>query len=96
MRCARKNYMDVMTKHSVVLLACLFVVMIGFAARSVGGIVSSATLPASAAYVVDMTTKRARSIGVPDISKLTASRPDGTPRRGRTGLKRIVQDLCVL
>lgn len=35
-----------------------------YAARIVGGILSSATLPASAAYVVDMTTKNERSRGM--------------------------------
>lgn len=35
-----------------------------FAARIVGGILSSATLPTSAAYVVDMTTKEERSRGM--------------------------------
>ena len=35
-----------------------------YAARIVGGVLSSATLPASAAYVVDMTTKEERSRGM--------------------------------
>lgn len=35
-----------------------------YAARIVGGILSSATLPASAAYVVDMTTKEERNRGM--------------------------------
>jgi len=35
-----------------------------YAARIIGGILSSATLPVSAAYVVDMTTKRERSRGM--------------------------------
>src|SRR5688572_16346585 len=35
-----------------------------YAARIVGGILSSATLPVSAAYVVDMTTKGERSRGM--------------------------------
>jgi DHA1 family multidrug resistance protein-like MFS transporter len=35
-----------------------------YAARIVGGILSSATLPVSAAYVVDMTTKQERSRGM--------------------------------
>ena len=35
-----------------------------YAARIVGGILSSATLPVSAAYVVDMTTKEERSRGM--------------------------------
>ena len=35
-----------------------------YAARIVGGVLSSATLPVSAAYVVDMTTKKERSRGM--------------------------------
>ncbi len=35
-----------------------------YAARTIGGVLSSATLPVSAAYVVDMTTKEERSRGM--------------------------------
>ena len=43
-----------------------------YAARIVGGILSSATLPASAAYVVDMTTKDERSRGMAWLGSATS------------------------
>ena len=43
-----------------------------YAARIVGGILSSATLPASAAYVVDMTTKEERARGMAWLGTATS------------------------
>ena len=43
-----------------------------YAARIVGGILSSATLPASAAYVVDMTTKEQRARGMAWLGTATS------------------------
>ncbi|MDP1857176.1 MAG: MFS transporter [Gemmatimonadaceae bacterium] len=43
-----------------------------YAARIVGGILSSATLPVSAAYVVDMTTKEERSRGMAWLGTATS------------------------
>ena len=43
-----------------------------YAARIVGGVLSSATLPASAAYVVDMTTKDERSRGMAWLGTATS------------------------